>query len=197
MPPALAPGFADPVRGQQSAFRAIMDALARPGRIVPFRGPLDDAGPLGTNAAAIALTLLDFEVRYHLAASLVGAETHITFHTGSQRAGMPAEADFAFLDLRVDALDLAGFAQGVPDYPDRSTTIIALCGSLSGGEELNLRGPGIAGVQRIAPRDLPANFVAQWHDNAMRMPLGIDLVLVAEEGLLGLPRSTRIIGEAR
>jgi alpha-D-ribose 1-methylphosphonate 5-triphosphate synthase subunit PhnH len=192
---ALMPGFADPVRDQQAAFRAVMDALSRPGRIIPYRNALEQAGPLGANAVGIALTLLDFEVRYHLSASLEEAEAPITFHTGSRRTAEPAEADFAFLDLATDRLDISAFAQGVPDYPDRSTTLFLCCQSLVGGVELTLRGPGIASAERMAVPGLPADFVAQWHANSMRMPLGADLVFVSDEGLLGLPRSTRIIGE--
>lgn len=193
--PALGSGFSDPVRDQQHAFRAVMDALARPATPVTYRAPLVDAGILGANAAGIGLTLLDFEVRYHLAASLALAEGYLTFHTGSARTRDPREAAFAFLDLAKDPLDLASFAQGEPDYPDRSTTIVALVPDLERGPVLRCSGPGIAGQRPLAVSGLPADFVAQWQANAVRSPLGVDLILVADHAVVGLPRSTRIIPE--
>ncbi|MGL5447700.1 MAG: phosphonate C-P lyase system protein PhnH [Rhabdaerophilum sp.] len=194
---ALSPGFSAPVFEQQQAFRVTMDALSRPGRVVPYRAALEDVGLLSANAAAIALTLLDFEVSFHLAPSLAEAESYITFHTGARLAGHARDAEFAFIDLRRDRLELSAFAQGVPDYPDRSTTIIALCDALSGGEERALRGPGIATFVSLGVTNLPEDFTDQWHANSARMPLGVDLIFVSLEGLLGLPRSTRIIGEVR
>jgi alpha-D-ribose 1-methylphosphonate 5-triphosphate synthase subunit PhnH len=194
---ALAPGFADAVLDQQRAFRAVMDALARPASLVSYISPLRDCGPLGATAAAIGLTLLDFEVRYHLGAHLASAEGFLTFHTGSARTHDPREAAFAFLDLTRDPLDLASFAQGEPDYPDRSTTIVALVGALEGGPVLSGSGPGIPGRRSLAAAGLPADFAAQWQANAARSPLGVDLILVTENAVVGLPRSTRIMPEPR
>jgi alpha-D-ribose 1-methylphosphonate 5-triphosphate synthase subunit PhnH len=192
----LLPGFADPVRDQQRAFRTVMDALANPASPIAYQSPLGDGGALGANAAAMALTLLDFEVHYHLSPSLADAEGFVTFHTGSVRTHDRRDAAFAYLDLAKDPLDLASFAQGVPDYPDRSTTIIALTPSLTGGAPLICAGPGIASPRALAIVGLPADFAAQWQANAERSPLGVDLIFVASDAVIGLPRSTRIT-EAR
>jgi alpha-D-ribose 1-methylphosphonate 5-triphosphate synthase subunit PhnH len=193
----IASGFADPVRDQQRAFRAVMDALARPVQPVAFSSDLADAGPLPNNAFAIAITLLDFEVQYFLAPSLVAAEPHLTFHTGSRMTSDPVEGAFAFLDLRHDPLDLAGFAQGIPDYPDRSTTIVVSVAALDGGAGVTCRGPGIATSNTLSIPGLPADFVAQWHANNARAPLGVDMIFVSPDAVMGLPRSTRITSETR
>lgn len=190
-------GFQNPVLDQQAAFRAVMQALAEPGRIVPAGAKVGEASPLGPVARAIALSLLDFEVQFHLSPSLMAAESDITFHTGSRLAARPDEAEFAFVDLACDPLDLARFAQGTPEYPDRSTTVILRVESLTEGPALTLAGPGIPGTRSLEIPGLPADFVAQWAANAARSPLGVDLLFVTNEAVLGLPRSTRIIGEAR
>lgn len=190
-------GFDNPVLDQQAAFRAVMQALAEPGRILPAGASVGDASPLGPVARAIALSLLDFEVKFHLAPSLAAAEGDITFHTGSRRAERPDEAEFAFVDLARDGLDLAGYAQGTPDYPDRSTTVILRVESLTGGPALTIRGPGIPGTRTLEIPGLPADFAAQWAANAARSPLGVDLIVVTNEAVLGLPRSTRILEETR
>jgi alpha-D-ribose 1-methylphosphonate 5-triphosphate synthase subunit PhnH len=190
-------GFQNPVLDQQAAFRAVMQALAEPGRIVPAGAKVGEASPLGPVARAIALSLLDFEVHFHLSPSLMAAESDITFHTGSRLALQPEEAEFAFVDLARDPLDLARFAQGTPEYPDRSTTIFLKVDGLDGGPALTLAGPGIPGTRSLEIPGLPGDFVAQWSVNAARSPLGVDLIFATREAVLGLPRSTRIIGEAR
>lgn len=189
-------GFENPVLDQQAAFRAVMQALAEPGRIVQAGALAGEGSPLGPVARAIALSLLDFEVKFHLAPSLAAAEGDITFHTGSRLAERADDAEFAFVDLRRDALDLASFAQGTPEYPDRSTTVIARVESLTGGPALTLAGPGIPGTRSLEIPGLPADFAAQWAANAARSPLGVDLIFVTNEAVLGLPRSTRILPEA-
>lgn len=193
----IAQGFAEPVREQQRTFRAVMDALSRPTAPTPYSSSLGKAGPLQANAYAIALTLLDFEVSYHLAPSLAEAERHLTFQTGSRRVDDAGQAQFAFIDLRHDPLDLAAYAQGEPDYPDRSTTVVALCDGAPESKKLVCRGPGIAASSTLSVPGLPADFVDQWQANGTRAPLGIDLLFVMPEAIIGLPRSTRIFGEAR
>jgi len=190
-------GFPNPVLDQQAAFRAVMQALAEPGRIVPAGALVGEASPLGPVARAIAMSLLDFEVRYHLSPSLAAADEDITFHTGSRLSDRADDAEFAFVDLTHDALDLARYAQGSPEYPDRSTTIILKVESLAGGPTLTIAGPGIPGTRKLAIPGLPADFIAQWAANAARAPLGVDLLFTTNEAVLGLPRSTRILTEAR
>ncbi len=92
-------GFPNPVLDQQAAFRAVMLALAEPGRIVPAGALAGEGSPLGPVARAIALSLLDFEVKFHLSPNLSEAEGDITFHTGSRLANRGDDAEFAFVDL--------------------------------------------------------------------------------------------------
>ena len=172
-----------------------MNALARPGRPLAFRAALEPVGPLPPNAAALALALLDFEVNYHLAPSLAAAEGSLTFHTGSRRTDRRDEAAFAFLDLAHDPLDLSAFAQGIAEYPDRSTTIVALAPGFGVTNGPELSGPGIRGTERLPVEGLPGDFATQWRANAARFPLGVDLLFVAADGLVGLPRSSRLVGE--
>ncbi len=142
-------GFQNPVLDQQAAFRAVMQALAEPGRIVQAGALAGEGSPLGPVARAIALSLLDFEVKFHLSPNLSEAEGDITFHTGSRLADRADDAEFAFVDLASDVLDLGSFAQGTPEYPDRSTTIILKVESLTGGPTFTIAGPGIPGTRTL------------------------------------------------
>ena len=196
-PDIPSPGFADSAREQQRAFRVVMEALSRPGRIIPFRSGDQPPPGLTANAMAIAQALLDVEVIYHLSASLSTAADDVTFRTGSLRTFHEGEANFALLDLTTDPLELSVFAQGVPDYPDRSATLIVCCDNLENGPELALSGPGIAGVEAMRVEGLPDDFPVQWRANAARSPLGVDLIFVSDNGVLGLPRSSRLVGGMR
>jgi len=210
----LAKGFDDPVAQAQSAFRAAMNALATPGKLIPYRAQLEIDVPLPVNAAALGLALLDFEVGYHLAPSLVApglaapslvapalteagdVEAFFRFHTGAKTGGA-REAAFAFVDLERDSLRLSDYAQGTPEYPDRSTTIIALASSMTTDRALRITGPGIRHEAALTIAGLPTDFDRQWSLNRGQFPLGVDLIFALPDGLVGLPRSTRIIGETR
>lgn len=191
---ALDGGFDDAVLGAQSAFRAVMDALANPGTVQ--RLP-ETAGParLKQGLAALALTLVDHDTPVWLEPALAedDAVLHwLAFQTGAPLVTDPARAHFA---LVVDASGLPqfqSFAQGTNEYPDRSTTAMLRVPSLVGGRELLLRGPGIKAMRSIAPQGLPEDFLAQWTANRALFPRGIDLLLVCGRELIGLPRSTRI-----
>ncbi|NJR13818.1 MAG: phosphonate C-P lyase system protein PhnH [Phyllobacteriaceae bacterium] len=193
--PAFQAGFANPVIDSQRSFRAIMDAMARPGTIQQIGLDLAPPAPVSVAAAATVLALCDYETTLWIAPSLAegGAlGAYFTFHTGTSLTPSAGEAQFALIDLSFDGLDLLAFAQGTPEYPDRSTTIIAQVPSLFGGEALQASGPGIETTASFAPAGLPADFLRQWADNRDRFPLGIDMIFCDGAALLGLPRSTRL-----
>ena len=55
------PGFEDPVRDAQVTFRAVLDAMARPGRLHHAGQNLTAPAPLDRATAAVLLTLIDNE----------------------------------------------------------------------------------------------------------------------------------------
>jgi alpha-D-ribose 1-methylphosphonate 5-triphosphate synthase subunit PhnH len=203
-------GFANPVFDAQAIFRAVMDAMARPGTvqtatiqtapiqtapIQPAKAATRPPQPLSPGAAAVALTLCDNDTPLWLDARLKQAPavaSWLGFHAGAPLAEVPADAHFALVADPAELMALENFAQGSQEYPDRSTTLILQVDTLSGGQALILEGPGIDGTTRFAPSPLPRHFVEQWKQNRARFPRGVDLVLVAPEGIACLPRSTRI-----
>ena len=188
-------GFADPVLQSQSCFRAIMDALANPGTVENFTQSAAAHGPLTSPLASILLTLTDQDTPIWLADSLrgpAGVEPFVAFHTGAPVVLQPGKAMFAFATSADELPRLDQFGLGTQEYPDRSTTIVLAVSALTGGPELIIRGPGIKDHGHISPVGLPGDFVAQWAVNRELFPRGIDLLLVADGAVLGLPRSTRI-----
>jgi alpha-D-ribose 1-methylphosphonate 5-triphosphate synthase subunit PhnH len=197
MPAALA---SSPAFLSQRRFRALMDAFARPGTIQPLGGDLAPIGPVPPSAIAGLYALADFETTIHLAPSLAAQSelaSAIRFETSARLVADPAAASFALLDARHDQLVLADFHQGTPEYPDRSTTIFVIVLGLADGTAHQATGPGIKTSARIAPSDLPADFLNQWNANRAGFPLGVDLVFCAGASILALPRSTRLAEEAR
>jgi len=191
----LAPGFADPVHDAQGTFRAVMDALARPG--LPQRldaGPNPPA-PLTPELAAIALALTDADTPVWLDADLAAASevaAYLRFHTGAPLTEDPARAAFALIRDPARCPPLARFAQGTPAYPDTSTTLVLALDAIASEAGLRLTGPGIDGTARIALSPLPDSFVAQLAENRAGFPLGVDLILTAPGRVAGLPRSTAV-----
>ena len=192
---AGAPGFAEPVLAAQSTFRTVMDVMARPGTVRRLAGIAAPA-PLSPSAAAIALTLLDYETPFWLDAPLAAAEVarFISFHTGARLTTEPADASFAFVAAPAAAPPFATFAQGSGEYPDRSTTLVLQVARLAEGEGMTLRGPGIAGARHLAASPLPADFLAQLAENRAQFPRGIDILLAATDAVAGLPRSLNVAG---
>lgn len=191
---ALAAGFAEPVFDSQSVFRAVLLAFSRPGRISTVTTGIEPPLPLQTASAAIALSLFDLSTPYWIDPS-VGSKAvieYVGFHSGARATENRAKAAFAILgaDGNTDSWDR--FAIGTPDYPDRSTTIIVQVNDLQEDGPVRLTGPGIEHEHRIAVDGMPSGFWSTLQKNAQRYPLGTDTVLVAQNRLLCLPRTTKV-----
>lgn len=188
-------GFADPVLQSQTAFRAIMDALANPGTVQRLVTPGSPTSSIPPELVSTLLTLSDHDTSIWLDDALRADSAvlqFISFHTGAPVVSEPGRAAFAFAAGAEHLPRLDQFNLGTQEYPDRSTTIVLAVPALTGGPELFIRGPGIKGHGHISPVGLPGDFLARWSANRELFPRGIDLLLVAEGAVLGLPRSTRI-----
>ena len=186
---ALEGGFADPAVDAAHAFRAALQAMARPGTVHRVAGARPPA-PLSPAAGALALMLLDHGTGLWLAPSLDCAAVldWLIFHTGAPFVP-PGEARFAF--GRWDELPLDAFSLGTPEYPDRSATMVVEVGELAtdASRAHRLTGPGIEREAWLTVPD-PAVLIA----NRARYPLGLDFFLTCGERLAALPRSVRVEG---
>jgi len=187
-------GFARPVFDAQSVFRAVMDAMARPGslrRVQPLAHP---PAPFSALAASVALTLCDHDTPVWLDKKLSqpAVRDWLGFHTGAPVAALATDAHFAFASCPEELIALENFTQGSQEYPDRSTTIVLQVDSFDAGAPLVLSGPGIETTAGIAPQPMPRHFSAQWKQNRARFPRGVDLILVSSDAIVCLPRTVRI-----
>ncbi|TFW54550.1 phosphonate C-P lyase system protein PhnH [Bradyrhizobium sp. MOS001] len=194
----LPPGFVDKVLSAQSTFRSVMDAMARPGtvqRIVPMAG---SPGPMMRGTAAIALTLFDHDTPLWLDARMAERSDVVKwlkFHTGAPVVQDSSIASFALISDGALLPALERFALGTNEYPDRSTTVILQVESLDSGRSFELRGPGIDGVATLQASIRPFDLFERLQFNEALFPRGIDLVLVADDAVVAIPRTTRVVNK--
>lgn len=192
----LAAGFLQPVHDAQRCFRAVMNALARPGKSLQ----IDTAGlvppqPLTPVAAAIALTLLDYDTPVWLDGPLArseAAKTFLRFHTGAPIVSAPVEAAFALISDPERLANLGNFNQGSPDYPDRSATLILMNQTIFEKGTATLSGPGIETTASFLSGPVSVAFWAQVKANHAQFPRGIDLIFAGSDRIAALPRSTTV-----
>lgn len=189
-------GFDDPVFDAQAAFRALMDAMARPGQVIAFAPACRPPAGLTVELAGLVLTLADFETPVWLDAALAGDRAigaYLAFHTGAPLVEAQARSAFAVVSDPGELPPLESFSAGTAEYPDRSTTVLLAVAGFGDGPAATLAGPGVDGRRDIAVDVGPGfwdRLVAARAE--FRFPLGVDIVLAAPGCIAALPRSTRI-----
>jgi alpha-D-ribose 1-methylphosphonate 5-triphosphate synthase subunit PhnH len=175
----LSPGFADPVLDAQASFRAILEAMSRPGRIQRIEARITPPAPLCTAAAAALLSLADDAVAAWL-----------RFHCGAPITPEISAARFALAcgtAPSLEALDV-----GTDEDPQLGATLILQVAGLVAGDGWRLTGPGIQHEHRLRVLGAPADFTAAWARNHTLFPRGIDVLLCAGDSIAALPRSVTI-----
>jgi alpha-D-ribose 1-methylphosphonate 5-triphosphate synthase subunit PhnH len=183
---------------RQCAFRAILEAVSRPGRICQLPGEKHRQDRFACLFLVLE-TLLDQESSHfvidefgsmHLDQALYEA-------TKSPRAALE-EADFIIAPYGSTGGRISRAKRGRPEYPDLSAMVVYRVDSLSCERDApvrcNLRGPGIANslalpaMEGFDYRELPQLCIVN-----QEFPLGVDAIFVDAGGrLIAVPRSTQI-----
>jgi alpha-D-ribose 1-methylphosphonate 5-triphosphate synthase subunit PhnH len=191
----LPAGFADKVLSAQSTFRSVMDAMARPGSVQRIVSSAGAPAALMRGTAAIALTLFDHDTPVWLD-PLLTATSDVTnwlkFHTGAPVIADSSICSFALVGDAKTLPALDRFSFGTNEYPDRSTTLILQVESLMQGLSIELRGPGIDGTAVLQAAIQPPDLFERLAINAVLFPRGIDVVLVHDDSIVAIPRTTRL-----
>ncbi|MEM6310499.1 MAG: phosphonate C-P lyase system protein PhnH [Pseudomonadota bacterium] len=182
----LTGGFKTPAMDAAHAFRAAMQAMARPGTLQTIHGGTGPA-PISPAAACLLLTLCDATTNVFLGArhDTKDMRDWLAFHTGAPIVTR-AEAQFA-LGTWGDLHPLADYSIGTPEYPDRSATLIVERDMLDTAGA-KLRGPGIATTATLNLPDIDA-----FRANRALFPLGLDFYFTCGSTVAGLPRSTEVL----
>ena len=185
----LQPGFADPVAGAQNCFRAVLDAMARPGHIREAGLDLVAPAPLAPATAAVLLTLLDYDTPVWLDHAAVAAGAWIGFHCGAPIVPGAAACSFA---VALAMPELAMLPAGTHETPESAATLILQVNAFGRGRTYRLAGPGLREPVLLPVDGLPAGFASAWQENHALFPRGIDIVLCAGTSLAALPRSVAL-----
>jgi alpha-D-ribose 1-methylphosphonate 5-triphosphate synthase subunit PhnH len=181
----LPAGFADKVLSAQTTFRSVMDAIARPGTVQRIAVAAGAPYPMMHGTAAIALTLFDHDTPVWLdqrMSETPDVSKWLKFHTGAPVIADSSVCHFALFGEAGMLPALDRFAFGTNEYPDRSTQ----------GPTLELRGPGIDGTAELKATIQPADLFERLAINAVLFPCGIDVVLVDDDSIVAIPRTTRL-----
>jgi alpha-D-ribose 1-methylphosphonate 5-triphosphate synthase subunit PhnH len=186
-PPLVRPGNRDAHR----TFRAVLDALARPGSTthlpvttgVPTAlGPLLALADLDTPVCVLGDRATDTEQWLGAVALATSAPT-----SGLGEARLVA----ALRPVAVD--ELLAVRVGSSADPEEAALVTIAVPALTGGPTVRLTGPGTAAGAVITATGLPAGWLEA--REAVAFPAGADLLLVDPDGAcVGLPRSTRTTG---
>ncbi len=191
----LTPGFSDPVQGSQQTFRAILDAMAHPGRIITTDNVLTPPRPLNPASAAVCLTLLDFETTLWIdLKSNAKGNGWLRFHCGCSTVQNTSEAVFALITSSDTMPALNKFKTGDDESPEFSTTIIIQTDGLSSTDGKRLTGPGIETFSTLKVEGLTKRFWQDRQSQSAMFPLGVDIIFTCENRLAALPRTSRVEG---
>jgi len=194
----LPAGFADKVLSAQTTFRSVMDAMARPGTVQRVIANVGAPSSVMRGTAAIALTLFDHDTPTWLAptmAEMPGIAKWLKFHTGAPVIIDSSVCSFALIGDASELPSLDRFSLGSNEYPDRSTTLILQVESLTQGLAYELRGPGIDGTAILRASIEPKHLSERLAINATLFPRGIDVVLVHDDAIVAIPRTTRLVAK--
>ena len=196
----LTPGFDDTVHDSQGVFRALLDALSRPGKIVSIDAVLPDLEQDGSSVAAhvpmaafaALLALADYSTPVLLQHEHRGLSDALRFHTGAPLTHDHAQAVFAYLHDAGSMPPLDAFSLGDPKTPEDAAMLFIRVDSLTEGTSMSWRGPGIRDSHAVQLTGVPASF---WQERALlasQFPCGIDCYFMHGGSVIGLPRTTRV-----
>ena len=184
-------GFLDPVFDAQRVFRTLLAALSEPGRILRMDRLCAPPGGVPSTAIAVVLALCDADTPLWLAPKMRGAADFLRFQTGAPIIDAARDASFLLSDAS-ERPALALLRSGEAEYPDRSATLILAVDRVEGGVGWRVSGPGIPDARAFLPIPIDDAFVTEWDQNRTRFPLGVDVLFVARDGVVGLPRTTKL-----
>ncbi len=175
----------------QQTFRCTLTALSEPLR--PISLPVIPA-PEGIDPGlwALILTILDQDVSVYWPHMTDSMRSNVLFHTGVQIAETPEVADWLILGASDPDLEsiLDKVSLGTHERPDTAASVVFL--TTGDSTDVLAEGPGFKHPQELKI-ELSEALVYRLIQNNQRYPLGFDSMLIREQTLTGLPRSTRLM----
>lgn len=176
----------DPVHDTRTCFRALVDAMSRPGTIHELQTPPADH--------AVLATLVDHEV------TLYTTDEEISEALAREGRLSEAPRSEAAIVHATESTDggVRELTRGTRKEPSGGATIVYRVDGLFVGDEaqeeltLELQGPGVPGRRTLAVDGFPAAEARALADAQSSYPRGVDAVLATEYTIAALPRSVNM-----
>jgi alpha-D-ribose 1-methylphosphonate 5-triphosphate synthase subunit PhnH len=169
---------------QQAHFRLLLDAMARPGSVHPLLQALQQ----GEAFVSVLATLLDNEVSLADPHNLLNAE-HWPLLQAKKLAS--EYADYVLCDGAANAT--IDPRLGTLASPEQSATLVVRVAAIGDGDtRLQLRGPGIEHSRQLRLQGLHDSWLSMREQWVSAFPLGVDLILVDQQHLTAIPRTTQV-----
>ena len=190
----LLPGFESPALQSQQAYRILLDAWARPGRVVTFSGLKNAPEGWNTAASMIALTLCDFDTPVWLSGTHAVSTDWLKFHCGCRLVDDESLKDAAFVFAEAETLnDLKAFNRGTALSPEHGATlVISVEDQSSVRNSMKLTGPGIETQQIVEGFSLPERIYEERAGMRRLYPAGLDFILTKADQAVCIPRTVSI-----
>jgi alpha-D-ribose 1-methylphosphonate 5-triphosphate synthase subunit PhnH len=191
----------DIVHDLQSVYRKLVDSTSRPGLISDLRKEaalveVENQKGCSASLLLLALALFDQEVSFKVFSTQADTVSKTINQLTYAKSTDTKKADFLLIlqDAEKGSLEEAiiNAKAGTLKNPHSSAFIIAEVESVTSGEALLLKGPGIHTTE-LVHLDINENWVESRQEKNKEYPLGIDLIFIDQNHqLLSLPRTTQI-----
>lgn len=185
----------DPVFDAQRHFRLLLDATARPGKLLSLNDvSISPPEGLSRAAALMGFALLDPDASFWMEAQHEREIEYLRLHTGARLTPME-EADFLFFMTEAPPAPIIHARVGSLEYPEHGASLVLQVQRLSEavlpqGIALELQGPGVSGRLQRHVQGVPEAVWQAIQQQNHEYPLGVDTYLVdAQNQLMCLPRS--------
>jgi alpha-D-ribose 1-methylphosphonate 5-triphosphate synthase subunit PhnH len=173
----------------QEAFRAVMNAMAR-----PFRAERLPERALGGGEGA-AVKLLAFTLADNAVSLYVHGDDALAAEIREATRARPAgagDADFVILHGAGGRGMLSNVNRGSLSDPQKGATVIICVPELSGAARIMARGPGIDGSLVFGASDIVAGYLREASELGVEYPMGFEMLFVTPRGeVLAAPRRVR------
>jgi alpha-D-ribose 1-methylphosphonate 5-triphosphate synthase subunit PhnH len=169
---------------QQQNYRALLEAMSRPGS----RQALHGVNESSSASLAVLAALIDGSVSLSDPQGLLKNSERTLLQTALTE---PEQADY----LLCCGQQSPSFEPklGTLPSPETSATLVVEISSVSDGElRFKLSGPGIQAQRECAVAGLNPDWLARREEWVCGFPLGVDLILVDKDQVVALPRTTRV-----
>jgi len=169
---------------QQANFRLLLDAMSYPGRCFNFHEVQNE----GKASLSVLATLLDAEVTLSDPYNLLRADDWPMLQSKSVSADI---ADYILCDA--SQLPIFSPKLGTLADPEQSATLILMVDNLGQGEQtLKLFGPGIKDTESLTVDGINSAWLSKRNEWVCSFPLGVDMMLVDDQHVAALPRTTKL-----